>query len=159
MLQQCWVSAWDCLQWLLVCHVTPHSFCHWLLLIESIIQLSKKEPRAGPVAQQLTVCILLWRPGVRWFRSWVWTRLQLAGHTVVGIPHMGWRKMGMDVSSGPVCLNKKRRIGSSQLRANLPQKKKREPKRGVMRQILITQMYNAYLVSNSLFTFPVSSKF
>ena len=34
-------------------------------------------------------------------------------HAVVGIPHMKWRKMGMDVSSGPVFLSKKRRIGSS----------------------------------------------
>ena len=30
----------------------------------------------------------------------------------------------MDVSSGPVFLSEKRRIGSSWLRANLPQKKK-----------------------------------
>ena len=30
----------------------------------------------------------------------------------------------MGVSSGPVFLSKKRRIGSSQLRVNLPQKKK-----------------------------------
>ena len=31
----------------------------------------------------------------------------------------------MDVSSGPVFLSKKRRIGSSSLRVNLPQKKKK----------------------------------
>ena len=34
-------------------------------------------------------------------------------HAVVGIPHIKQRKMGMDVSSGPVFLSKKRRIGSS----------------------------------------------
>ena len=38
--------------------------------------------------------------------------------------YKNWRKMGTDVSSGPVFLSKKRRIGSSYLRANLPQKKK-----------------------------------
>ena len=36
--------------------------------------------------------------------------------------------MGTDVSSGPVFLSKKRRIGSSQLRANLPQKTKTKTK-------------------------------
>ena len=34
--------------------------------------------------------------------------------------------MGTDVSSGPVFLSKKRRIGSSWLRANLPQQKKKK---------------------------------
>ena len=33
---------------------------------------------------------------------------------------------GHDVSSGPGFLSKKRRIGSSSLRANLPQKKKKK---------------------------------
>ena len=36
----------------------------------------------------------------------------LSSHAVAGGPHMKWRKMGMDVSSGPVFLSKKRRIGS-----------------------------------------------
>ena len=35
----------------------------------------------------------------------------LASHAVVGIPHIKWRKRGRDVSSGPVFLSKKRRIG------------------------------------------------
>ena len=49
----------------------------------------------------------------------------LAHHAVVGVPHIKWRKMGMDVSSGPVFLSKKRKIGSRcQVRAKLPQKKK-----------------------------------
>ena len=34
-------------------------------------------------------------------------------HAVVGVPHMKQRKMDMDVSSGPVFLSKKRRIGNS----------------------------------------------
>ena len=34
-------------------------------------------------------------------------------HAVVGVPHTKQRKMGMDVSSGPIFLSKKRRIGSS----------------------------------------------
>ena len=33
-------------------------------------------------------------------------------HAVVGVPHIKKRKMSMDVSSGPVFLSKKRRIGS-----------------------------------------------
>ena len=41
----------------------------------------------------------------------IWIRL--ASHGVVGVPHVKWRKMGMDVSSGPVFFSKKRRIGSS----------------------------------------------
>ena len=32
----------------------------------------------------------------------------LASHAVVGVPHIKWRKMGTDVSSGPVFLSKKR---------------------------------------------------
>ena len=32
-------------------------------------------------------------------------------HAVVGVPHRKQRKMGMDVSSGPVFLRKKRKIG------------------------------------------------
>ena len=34
-------------------------------------------------------------------------------HAVVGVPHIKWRKMDMDISSGPLFLSKKRRIGSS----------------------------------------------
>ena len=34
-------------------------------------------------------------------------------HAVVGVPRIKWRKMGTDVSSGPVFLSKKRKIGSS----------------------------------------------
>ena len=33
-------------------------------------------------------------------------------HAVVGVPHIKWKKMGTDVSSGPIFLSKKRRIGS-----------------------------------------------
>ena len=32
-------------------------------------------------------------------------------HAVIGVPHIKHGKMGMDVSSGPVFLSKKRRIG------------------------------------------------
>ena len=32
-------------------------------------------------------------------------------HAVVGFPHIKQKKMGMDVSSGPVFLSKKRKIG------------------------------------------------
>ena len=36
----------------------------------------------------------------------------LSSHAVAGIPHIKQRKMTRDVSSGPVFLSKKRRIGS-----------------------------------------------
>ena len=52
-------------------------------------------------------------PRVHRFGSQVRTWHHLASHAVVGIPHIKLRKMGMDVSSGPVFLSKKRRIGSS----------------------------------------------
>ena len=35
----------------------------------------------------------------------------LPSHAVAGVPHIKKRKMGMDVSSGPAFLSKKRRIG------------------------------------------------
>ena len=35
----------------------------------------------------------------------------LAGHAVA-VSHIKWRKMGMDVSSGPVFLSKKRKTGT-----------------------------------------------
>ena len=63
-------------------------------------------------------------PRVHWFGSWVQTRHHLARHAVVGVSHIKQRKMGTDVSSRPGFLSKKRKTGSSQLRANLPQKKK-----------------------------------
>ena len=37
----------------------------------------------------------------------------LGSHAVVGVPHIKQRKMGTDVSSGPVFLSEKRRIGNS----------------------------------------------
>ena len=61
---------------------------------------------AGLVAQQLSVHILLQQPGVCQFGSRVLTWHCLASHAVVGVPHIEQRKMGMDVSSGPVFLSK-----------------------------------------------------
>ena len=67
------------------------------------------------------------RPVVQWLSSHVpllggrGSRVQIPGadmtplgksHAVVGVPHIKWRKVGTDVSSGPVFLSKKR-IGSS----------------------------------------------
>ena len=63
---------------------------------------------AGPVVQQLSVRVLLWQPGVCQFGSWVWTWHHLKSHAAVGIPHIKYRKMGTDVSSGPVFLCKKK---------------------------------------------------
>ena len=67
----------------------------------------------GPVAQGLSLHVPLQRPGVRWFGSRVRTWHCLTSHAVVGVAHIKQRKMGTDVSSGPVFLSKKRRIGSS----------------------------------------------
>ena len=53
------------------------------------------------------------RPGVRRPKSRVRTWHCLAPHAVVGVPHIKWRKMGTDVSSGPGFLSKKRGTGSS----------------------------------------------
>ena len=59
------------------------------------------------VAQRLSVHVLLQWPRVCQFGSWVQTWHCLASHAVSGIPHIKQRKMGMDVSSGPVFLSKK----------------------------------------------------
>ena len=66
---------------------------------------------AGPVAQQLSAHVLLQRPRIHRFGSQVRTWHHLGHHAVVGAPHIKWRRMGMDVSSGPVFLSKKRRSG------------------------------------------------
>ena len=52
----------------------------------------------------------------------------LGSHAVVGVPRINWRRMGTDVSSEPGFLRKKRRTGSSWLRANLPPKKQNKTK-------------------------------
>ena len=44
--------------------------------------------------------------------SWVRTWRRLSSHAVAGVPHIKWKKMDTDVSSGPVFLSKKRRIDS-----------------------------------------------
>ena len=67
---------------------------------------------ASCVVQRLSSHIPLQWPGIHQFRSQVQTWHRLASHAVVGVPHIKWKKMGTDVSSGPVFLSKKRRIGS-----------------------------------------------
>ena len=42
----------------------------------------------GPVLQWLSLHVLLWRPGVHQFASWVQTWHCLASHAVVGVPHI-----------------------------------------------------------------------
>ena len=97
---------------------------------------------ASLVAQRLSAHVPLQQPGVCQFGSQVWTWHHLTSHAVVGVPHIKQRKMGMDVSSGPVFLSRKRRTGSSQLRANLPQKKKKMnyPFHGCLQQICKTRL-------------------
>ena len=63
------------------------------------------------VAQQLSLHIPFWQPWVCWFQSRVRTWHCLASHPVADVPHIKQRKMGTDVSSGPVFLSKKKRGG------------------------------------------------
>ena len=54
-----------------------HSACELdTMLCMGVIKINEI-PGAGPVAQWLSSCTLLWRPGVRWFRSQVWTHTPL----------------------------------------------------------------------------------
>ena len=62
---------------------------------------------AGLVVQALSEHVSLQWPRVHQFGSRVGTGHHLPSHAVVGIPHIKWRKMGTDVSSGPVFLSKK----------------------------------------------------
>ena len=68
---------------------------------------------AGLVAEWLSLHTLLHWPGVCWFGSRAWTYALLSSHTVAGIPHIKWRKMGTDGSSGPIFVSKKRKIGGT----------------------------------------------
>ena len=69
---------------------------------------SRGQPSGAAVKFQLP----LWRPRFHQFRSRERTLHHLASHAVAGVPHIKQRKMDTDVSSGPVFLSKKRRIGS-----------------------------------------------
>ena len=60
------------------------------------------------MVQPLSSHVLLGRPGVPGSDP----GSDMASHAVLDVPHRKWRKMGIDVSSGPVFLSKKRRIGS-----------------------------------------------
>ena len=66
---------------------------------------------ASLVAQWLSVHVLLQGFRVSRFGSQVRTQDRSSSHAVAGVPHIKQRKMGMDVSSGPVFLSKKKRIG------------------------------------------------
>ena len=68
----------------------------------------------SPVVQQLGLYVPLL--GGRGFSSSdLGCNMALLGksHALVGVPRIKQRKIGMDVSSGPVFISKKRRIGSS----------------------------------------------
>ena len=78
-----------------------------------LLEISKRRKGlgAGLVAQWLSLHLPLWRPRVCQFGSPVKPMHCLASHAVAGIPQIKQRKVGMDVSSGPVFLSRKRRIG------------------------------------------------
>ena len=52
------------------------------------IENENKAIEASPMAQRLNAHVLLRRPGVRRFGSWVHTWHCLACHAVVGVPHI-----------------------------------------------------------------------
>ena len=62
---------------------------------------------AGPVAWWLSWHTPLWRPGVCRFRSQAQTYTPLIKPCCAGVPHTKQRKIGADVSSGPIFLTKK----------------------------------------------------
>ena len=62
---------------------------------------------ADPGAQQSNSHILLPGPGFAGTGPGCGPMYRLSGHAVAGVPHIKWRKMGTDVSSGPVFLSKK----------------------------------------------------
>ena len=104
------------------------SIFHYILYVcKQILLLQDKNLNLGRPGGAVVkcACSASGRPEVRRFGSQVRTWHCLARHAVVGIPHIKWRKMGTDFSSGPGSLSKKRRNGSSYLRDNLPQKKKK----------------------------------
>ena len=56
------------------------------------------------MAQWLGAHVLLWQ--LVWVSGMEMAPLAKS-HAVAGIPHIKWRKMGMDASSGPAFLSKK----------------------------------------------------
>ena len=79
-------------------------------MIETIKLLSRGQPGGAAVKFTRSASAAhgspVWIPGA--------DRAPLGkSHAVVGIPQIKQRKMGTDVSSGPVFLSKKRRLGSS----------------------------------------------
>ena len=98
------------------CHLLFHISLYSLIHYKNVYQVPNVCQKqwhvgAGLVAQWLGSRVPLRRPGVRRFGSQVQTWHCLAVCAVVGVPHIEWRKMGMDVSSGPLFLSKKSRIG------------------------------------------------
>ena len=65
------------------------------------------------MVQRLSAHVPLRRPGVQGSDPRCGQGTAWQANAVVGVPHIKQRKMGMDVSSGPVFLSEKRRIGSS----------------------------------------------
>ena len=62
--------------------------------------------RASPVAWWLGSRALLWQPGICGFGSRAWTYIPLIKPSCCSIPYTKWRKIGTDLSSGPISLTK-----------------------------------------------------
>ena len=67
--------------------------------------------KASPVAQQLGLHLALRRLGFAGSDPGCGPTSHLSAHAVVGVAHIKYGKMGMDVGSGPLFLGKRRRIG------------------------------------------------
>ena len=76
-----------------------------------ILHIKNVSPGAGPVAQQLSSCSALGL-GFSGLDPGHGPMHCLSSHALAGVPHIRYRKMGTDVSSEPIFLSKKRRIGN-----------------------------------------------
>ena len=90
---------------------------HQLLPRESdlvmYVIMIKNQPNAGgagPVVQRFSSRALLQWLGIRGLDPERRPMHQLSSHAVAGVSYIKLRKMGMDVSSGPIFLSKKTRI-------------------------------------------------
>ena len=84
---------------------TQKPACTWSFGLEKIHNSVTR-----PVVQWLGSRTPFWLPGVHEFRSWVQTYTVLIKPCCGGIPYTKQRKVGIDVSSGPIFLTHKKDI-------------------------------------------------
>ena len=91
------------------CESRPLTGLDLCFLLDELVKMGTLG--AGPVVQQLRSCTPLQPPGVRWFRSGAWTYTPLFKPCCGSVPRIKERKMERDVSSEPIFLSKKMRVG------------------------------------------------